>query len=369
MLMYNDINAVNLTNKTPQERGMDLKELLTFSVAAHASDMHILPGMPPLLRIDGELVPVKEFPTLTAEDTSHLIYSAMSQNQKDYFETNLVLDMALPFSGIGLFRVSALHQLRGVSAVFRIIPEKVPGFEELMLPSVFKRLMSLSHGLILVTGPTGSGKSTTLAAMVDYINATRACHIITIEDPIEFIYESKKSAINQLQVGRDTTDVTSALRASLRQDPDVILLGEMRDLETIRLALTAAETGHLVMATLHASSAPLAISRIIDVFPTAEKNWVRNLLAETVQGVFCQTLVKKITGGRVAAFEIMLANPAIRHLIRQDMISHMESTIQTSGDIGMCTLEQSLQELVAKRLISTVVARGIAVNHESFSNL
>lgn len=354
-------------NKLAEREFMEIQELLQLSIDSHASDLHILPGMPPLLRIDGELLPAKNIEPLTPENTSDLVYAMMTQEQQETFESNLVLDTAISFFHIGNFRVSVFRQLNGIAAVFRIIPEVVPSFDDLTLPTIFKRFLSLQHGLILVTGPTGSGKSTTLASMVDYINATRACNIITIEDPIEYIHKSKKSAVNQLQVGRDTPNVTAALRSSLRQDPDVILLGEMRDLETIRLALTAAETGHIVMATLHASSAPLAISRIVDVFPFAEKNWVRNLLAETVQVVLCQTLVKRITGGRIAAFEIMLASPAIRHLIRQDMISHMESTIQTSGDIGMCTLEQSLHDLVARKLITNATARSIVANHEGFN--
>lgn len=342
---------------------MEIEDLLKLAIKQKASDLHLLPEQPPLLRIDGNLIPAtRELPPLTAEETKRLIYSSMTPEQQHAFETTLGSDMALSFPHIGNFRVSVLHQMRGIAAVFRVIPETVPTFEELNLPAVLKTLLVLSHGLILVTGPTGSGKSTTLAAMIDYINSMRACHIMTIEDPVEFIFQVKKSAINQLQVGRDTPDVDTALRASLRQDPDVIMLGEMRDLETIRLALTAAETGHLVMATLHASSAPLAISRIVDIFPVAEKTRVRNLLSETIQAVICQTLVKRISSGRVAAFEIMLASPAIRHLIRQDMIAHMETTIQTNGDIGMCTFDQYLQELVSKRLITSATARSTIVS-------
>lgn len=341
---------------------MDISTLLNYCIQHNASDLHLLPNLPPLMRVYGELITMNDFPKLTADSGKQLIYSMLSEKQRHYFESHSVIDFAMPIEKLGNFRVSVLHQLHGIAAVIRIIPNKVPTFEELSLPLVFKRLLALTHGLILITGPTGSGKSTTLAAMVEYINMNRATHIITIEDPIEFIFETKKSAINQLQVGRDTPDIATALRASLRQDPDVILLSEMRDLETIRLALTAAETGHLVMATLHSSSAPLAISRVVDVFPSAEKPRVRNLLSETLQAVVCQTLVKRINGGRVAAFEIMLATPAIRHLIRQDMISHMESTIQTNGDIGMCTFDQYLQELVAKRLISMAVARATDAN-------
>lgn len=348
--------------KTLGHHTMNMRALLQFSVTQKASDLHILPGMPPLLRIHGELIVMKEFPVLTPSKSQELIFSVMTEEQKKVFITDLVFEMALAVSDVGHFRVSVLHQLRGIAAVFRVIPEKVPTFENLLLPPILKTLLVMPFGLILVTGPTGSGKSTTLASMIDYINAMRACHIITIEDPIEFIYEVKKSAINQLQVGRDTPDVATALRASLRQDPDVILISEMRDLETIRLALTAAETGHLVLATLHASTAPLAISRIVDAFPTAEKNRVRNLLSETLQAVICQTLVKRIGGGRIAAFEILLATPAIRHLIRQDMIAHMESTMQTTGDIGMCTLDQYLQDLVSRHLVTSAIARSTTIS-------
>lgn len=338
---------------------MEIQDLLKTSVEQKASDLHILPESQPLLRINGDLSPIKETPILTAQDTKRLLYSILTEEQKMQFEKNLVSDIGVSIPQIGNFRLSVLHQRLGVAAVFRVIPEKVPTFEELNLPAILKSLLGLNHGLILVTGPTGSGKSTTLATMVDYINTIMANHIITIEDPIEFIYKPKKSIINQLQVGRDTPDFATALRASLRQDPNVILLGEMRDLETIRLALTAAETGHLVMSTLHASSAALAVSRIIDIFPTEEKNRVRNLLAETVQAIICQMLMKKIAGGRIAAFEIMLATPAIRHMIRQDMTSHMESAIQTNGDVGMCTFEQYMYQLQTQRLVTQAEVRNV----------
>lgn len=344
---------------------MEMVELLQLSIKRNASDLHILPELPPLLRIDGELVQLKDYPVLSQATTKYLIYSFLTKQQQEEFEKELQCDLAVSYPHVGNFRVSIFHQLRGMAAVFRIIPDKIPGFDDLGLPAVLKSLLVLSNGLILVTGPAGSGKSTTLAAMIDYINTIRACNIITIEDPIEYIHTSKKSSINQLQVHRDTLQFSNALRASLRQDPNVILLGELRDLETIRLALTAAETGHLVMATLHATSAPLAINRIVDVFPNSEKNRVRDLLAETIQGICCQTLVKKMEGGRVAAFEIMLATRAIRHQIRQDKIAHMLMTMQTNGDIGMCTMEQNLESLLAKRIISQNVARNVALNRGS----
>jgi len=341
---------------------VEMLDLLATSIKLNASDLHILPGSTPMVRIDGELLSIENTPTLSHDTAKALIYKIMNEEQQTQFEREKNLEFALNVPTIGNFRVSAYHQNRGIAAVFRIISENVPTLDELELPSVLKSLLSLSHGLILVTGPAGSGKSTTLAAMIAYINTFRTCNIITIEDPIEFIHTNKKSVINQIQVHRDAPSFSSALRASLRQDPNVILIGELRDLETIRLALSAAETGHLVMATLHATSAPLAISRIVDVFPDEEKNRVRDLLAETIQGICCQTLVKKVSGGRMAAFEILLATRAIRHQIRQDKLAHMLMTMQTNGDIGMCTMEQYLDDLVAKREITQAVARTVSLN-------
>ncbi len=345
---------------------MDIKQLLAQAVKMQASDLHILPGKPPLLRIHGDLVPIENTEPLTPEDTEELIFSAISDEQNKRFFLERVLDLAVSYPNIGHFRVSLLHQMNGIAGVFRVVPLWVPSFDDLGLPQVVKRLLVLTQGIIVVAGPTGSGKSTTLAAMIDYINANRNSHIITLEEPIEYIHQAKKSAINQIQIGRDTPDIATALRASLRQDPDVVMLGEMRDLETIRLALTAAETGHLVLATLHSSSSPMAISRMVDMFPAPEKPRVRMMLSETIQAVLCQTLVKRKNGGRVAAFEIMLANPAIRHLIREDMISHMETTIQTSGDIGMCTMNQYLHDLVNKNEITVAAARSASYNRELF---
>ena len=339
-----------------------MSELLELSTKLHASDLHIMPGLKLQMRIDGVLTPMKDIPTITPELSKELIYSILTPEQKNIFETQLVVELALSIPNVGNFRVSVLHQLHGIGAVFRVVPPHVPSFDELGLPKVIQSLLLLSHGLILVTGPTGSGKSTTLAAMIDYINTYRSCNIITIEDPIEFVFESKKSVFSQLQVGRDTKNFASALRASLRQDPNVIMLGELRDLETMRLALTAAETGHLVLATLHASSAPIAISRFTEVFPSRERNMVRNLLSETLQAVICQTLVKKIAGGRAAAFEIMIAIPPIRHFIRQDMTGHMESAIQTNPDKGMWTMENYLHDMVKKAIITPSAAANILAN-------
>jgi twitching motility protein PilT len=310
---------------------------------------------------------VEGAPVLSANETKDLIYAVMSTDQQAEFETALEIDFATEVKGVARFRVNAFHQAHGPAAVFRVIPDKIPTLDELDLPPVFKQLLELPNGLILVTGPTGSGKSTTLAAMVQYINSTSTSHIITIEDPIEFTHLSDKSLINQREVHRDTHDFAIALRSALREDPDVILLGEMRDLETIRLALTAAETGHLVMATLHTSSAPRAVSRIIDVFPTGEKNIIRNMLSESFAAVICQTLVKKIGGGRVPAFEIMLGTPAIRNLIREDKVAQMYTAIQTAGNIGMSTLDQYLQVLVSKGEISEETAREMATNKSTFT--
>ncbi|OGT39749.1 MAG: twitching motility protein PilT [Gammaproteobacteria bacterium RIFCSPHIGHO2_12_FULL_38_14] len=345
---------------------MEISELLKVGVKQRASDLHLLPDRTPMLRIDGDLVNIKNVTPLSKETTKELVYSVMTPEQQAAFETHLVLDIGIHLPKIGNFRVSVLHQMNGIAAVFRMIPERIPSFDELGLPTILKSLLVLSHGLIFVSGPTGSGKSTTLAAMVDYINTIQARHIITVEDPIEYVFEKKKSAINQLQIGRDTPSVAIALRAALRQDPDVILLGEIRDMETVNLALTAAETGHLVMATIHAGSAPLSISRIVDLFPISEKDRVRNLLSEALQAVICQNLVKKASGGRVGVFEIMLATPAIRHLIRQDKIPHMTTTIQTNGHLGMCTMDQYLNELLSKGIITLAVARSVAVNQGTF---
>ncbi len=335
---------------------MEIEKLLKVSLDKKASDLHLVSELTPALRIDGDLLHLPEEGVIHAEDVKRILYEFMTEQQIQILEKHLAIDMAVYFPHLGNFRVNIFHQLRGLGAVFRIVAEHVPTFDELLVPPIMKRVLMMPHGIVLVTGPTGSGKSSTLAAMVDYINSNKNCHIITIEDPIEFIHDSKKSTVNQLQVGRDTTSFAAALRSALRQDPDVIMLGEMRDLESIRLALTAAETGHLVLSTLHASTASITISRIVDIFPTAERPRVRNILSETLQGVLCQTLVKRIKSGRTAAFEVMLATPAVRHLISQGMTSHLESTIQTGGDLGMFTMEHSLRELVAKGLVSKSVS-------------
>lgn len=345
---------------------MELTQLLDISAKEQASDLHLSPGLPPIVRVNGDLKRLTDLPTLDSNIIQNLIYGVMVKEQQQAFEKDLELDFAVIVPSIGSFRVNAFHQIHGVAAVFRIIPEKVPTLDQMGMPPQFKNLLELPNGLILVTGPTGSGKSTTLAAMVDYINENHLSHIITIEDPVEFTHKSKKSLINQRQIHKDTHDFSAALRSALREDPDVILVGEMRDLETIRLALTAAETGHLVMATLHTSSAPRTINRIIDVFPAGEKNMIRNMLSESLQAVICQTLIKGTTQGRLAAFEIMLGSAAIRNLIREDKVAQMYSAIQTSGDAGMVTLDQYLQKLLGQELISPQVAHEAAVNKEMF---
>ena len=344
---------------------MEIERLLKKSLELKASDLHIVAGLPPAFRIDGDLILSTEEEVITSETAKRIFYEFMTEDQHKIFENDYSIDMALKVDQLGNFRVNIFHQNNGHAAVFRIVPEHVPTLDEIGAPPVLKRLLMMPHGIVLVTGPTGSGKSTTLAAMVNYVNSTRTSHIITIEDPIECIHESQKSTVNQLQIGRDTSSFASALRSSLRQDPDIIMLGEMRDLESIRLALTAAETGHLVLSTLHASTAAITISRIVDIFPTEERNRVRNILSETIQGVVCQSLVKKTTGGRTAAYEVLLATPAIRHLISQGMNSHIESTMQTSGDMGMFTLETSLKDLIGKGVISKTVGNAVLQSRDA----
>lgn len=344
---------------------MDITELLSFAVQQNASDLHVTAGMPPLIRVDGDVRRIK-LPAMEHKEVHSLVYEIMNDKQRKEYEESLEVDFSFEIPGLARFRVNAFNQNRGAAAVFRTIPSKVLGMEELGMGGVFRDLSEKHRGLVLVTGPTGSGKSTTLAAMVDYINDTRSDHILTIEDPIEFVHESKKCLINQREVHRDTHGFSNALRSALREDPDIILVGEMRDLETIRLALTAAETGHLVFGTLHTTSAAKTIDRIIDVFPAAEKSMVRSMLSESLQGVIAQTLLKKSGGGRVAAHEIMIGTPAIRNLIREDKVAQMYSAIQTGAAFGMKTLDQSLGELLQKGLIGREAAREKAQNPTAF---
>ncbi|HBN9512330.1 TPA: type IV pilus twitching motility protein PilT [Pseudomonas aeruginosa] len=344
---------------------MDITELLAFSAKQGASDLHLSAGLPPMIRVDGDVRRIN-LPPLEHKQVHALIYDIMNDKQRKDFEEFLETDFSFEVPGVARFRVNAFNQNRGAGAVFRTIPSKVLTMEELGMGEVFKRVSDVPRGLVLVTGPTGSGKSTTLAAMLDYLNSTKYHHILTIEDPIEFVHESKKCLVNQREVHRDTLGFSEALRSALREDPDIILVGEMRDLETIRLALTAAETGHLVFGTLHTTSAAKTIDRVVDVFPAEEKAMVRSMLSESLQSVISQTLIKKIGGGRVAAHEIMIGTPAIRNLIREDKVAQMYSAIQTGGSLGMQTLDMCLKGLVAKGLISRENAREKAKIPENF---
>ena len=335
---------------------MDLTELLAFSVKEGASDLHISAGLPPIIRIDGDVRRIN-LPPMNHRQVYSLIDEIMNDKQRRDYEEFLETDFSFDIPGVARFWVNVFNQNRGSAAVFRTIPSQVLTLEQLGMGDIFRKVSLLPRGLVLVTGPTGSGKSTSLAAMVDYINENRYDHILTIEDPIEFVHQSKKCLINQREVHRDTMGFGEALRSALREDPDVVLVGEMRDLETIRLALTAAETGHLVFGTLHTTSAAKTIDRVVDVFPEGEKPIVRSTLSESLQAVISQTLVKKIGGGRVAAHEIMIGTAAIRNLIREDKVAQMYSAIQTGGGLGMQTLDQSLQNLVDQRLISAEVAK------------
>lgn len=344
---------------------MDITELLAFSAKQGASDLHLSAGLPPMIRVDGDVRRIN-LPALGHKEVHSLVYDIMNDKQRKDFEEFLETDFSFEVPGVARFRVNAFNHNRGAGAVFRTIPSKVLTMDQLGMGQVFKDLAKIPRGIVLVTGPTGSGKSTTLAAMIDYINETKYDHILTVEDPIEFVHESKKSLVNQREVHRDTLGFNEALRSALREDPDVILVGEMRDLETIRLALTAAETGHIVFGTLHTSSAAKTIDRIVDVFPAEEKSMVRSMLSESLQGVISQTLLKKNGGGRVAAHEIMVGTPAIRNLIREDKIAQMYSAIQTGSAYGMQTMDQCLQNLVNKGLITRDVAREKAKIPDNF---
>lgn len=352
----------------------DIQSLLAHTIQCQASDLHLSTGMPAMLRIAGDMAAVN-MPALQETEVEAFINSTMSNAQYNEFQNNLELDYAYFLPGVGRFRINAFTQSRGAAAVFRIIPSKVPSLAQLNLnqsadtslasstahskipkpdtQATFEKIANLRQGLVLVTGPTGCGKSTTVAALVDHINSTKPAHILTIEDPIEFIHDSKRSLVNQRQVSQHTSNFSSALRSALREDPDVIVIGELRDLNSIQLALTAAETGHLVFATLHTNSATKTIDRLIDVFPAAEKEMVRAMLSESLQAVISQILVKRIQGGRIAAHEIMITTPAIRNLIRQNKLAQMYSVIQTSNGIGMRTFQQSLQQLVEDKVIAT----------------
>lgn len=344
---------------------MDITELLAFSSKEGASDLHLSAGLPPMIRVDGDVRRIN-LPALDHKQVHGLIYDIMNDKQRKDFEEYLETDFSFEVPGVSRFRVNAYNQNRGSAAVFRTIPSKVLTMEDLGMGQVFKTLSMIPRGLVVVTGPTGSGKSTTLAAMLDYINENKYEHILTIEDPIEFVHQSKKCLVNQREVHRDTLGFSEALRSALREDPDIILVGEMRDLETIRLALTAAETGHMVFGTLHTTSAAKTVNRIVDVFPAEEKAMVRSMLSESLEGVISQSLLKKIGGGRVAAHEIMMGTPAIRNLIREDKVAQMYSAIQTGGNLGMQTLDQCLKGLVQKGFVSKQDAKEKAKNPDIF---
>ena len=345
---------------------MDITELLAFSVKNKASDLHLSAGLPPMIRVHGDVRRIN-LPAMDHKDVHGMVYDIMNDGQRKVYEETLECDFSFEIPNMARFRVNAFNQHRGAGAVFRTIPSKVLTLEELNCPKIFKEISEYPRGIVLCTGPTGSGKSTTLAAMVNHVNENDYGHILTVEDPIEFVHESKKCLINQREVGPHTLSFSNALRSALREDPDVILVGEMRDLETIRLALSAAETGHLVFGTLHTSSAAKTVDRIVDVFPAAEKEMVRSMLSESLRAVISQTLLKTKDGGsRVAAHEIMIGTPAIRNLIRENKVAQMYSAIQTGQNFGMQTLDQNLIDLVRRNVVSSSEARFRAANKDTF---
>ncbi len=343
---------------------MDIAQLLAFGVKNGASDLHLSAGLPPMIRVDGDVRRINVDP-MDHKAVHAMVYDIMNDKQRKDYEEFWETDFSFEIPGLARFRVNAFNHQRGAGAVFRTIPSKILTLEDLGAPAIFQSISKYPRGIVLVTGPTGSGKSTTLAGMINHKNETEHGHILTVEDPIEFVHESKKSLVNQREVHRDTMGFNEALRSALREDPDTILVGEMRDLETIRLALTAAETGHLVFGTLHTSSAAKTIDRVVDVFPAAEKPMVRSMLSESLKAVISQTLMKKNGGGRVAAHEIMIGTPAIRNLIREDKVAQMYSAIQTGQAFGMQTLDQNLKDLLEKGIVNKAEAQTKASNPDT----
>ena len=347
---------------------MDINKLLSYSLESGASDLHLSSGSIPMVRINGVMKPLN-MSSSTNDDMKSIMPQVMNEDQIESFHENKEIDFSSRLEGKGRFRVNFFHQIRGLAAVFRAIPEIPKGFDELSLPPVLENLSMLDRGLVLLTGPTGSGKSTTLAAMVDHINQNRECHIITVEDPVEYFHSSNQCMINQRELGASTHSFTNALRSALREDPDVILVGEMRDLETISLALTAAETGHLVLSTLHTSSAVKAVDRIIDIFPSSQKGQIRSMMSESLEAVIAQKLLQtKDKKTRIPALEIMIATTAIRNLIREDRIYQIPSVMQAGGVEGMQTLDQDLQRLVSQGKIQRSAAAHIAENPKLFGS-
>lgn len=346
---------------------MQITDLLAFGAKNKASDLHLSSGISPMIRVHGDMHRIN-LPEMSAEEVGNMVTSVMNDHQRKIYQQNLEVDFSFELPNVARFRVNAFNIGRGPAAVFRTIPSTVLSLEELKAPSIFQKIAESPRGMVLVTGPTGSGKSTTLAAMINYINETQPAHILTIEDPIEFVHQSKKSLINQRELHQHTLSFANALRSALREDPDVILVGEMRDPETIGLALTAAETGHLVFGTLHTTGAAKTVDRIVDVFPAGEKEMVRSMLSESLTAVISQNLLKTHDGnGRVASHEILIANPAVRNLIRENKITQINSVLQTGQASGMQTMDQSLQSLVRQGLIAPEVARRRAQNSESMS--
>ncbi len=352
--------------KHEQDDDMDIGELLAFGVKNGSSDLHLSAGVQPMIRVSGDMRRIN-LPALTHSEVRDMVYDIMNDKQRKDYEKYLETDFSFEIPGLARFRVNAFNQNRGAGAVFRTIPSVIMSLDQLKAPPLFKQLAETPRGIVLVTGGTGSGKSTTLAGMMDYRNENEYGHILTIEDPIEFVHTSKNCLITQREVHRDTLGFDNALRSALRQDPDVILVGEMRDLETIRLALSAAETGHVVFGTLHTSSAAKTIDRLVDVFPTAEKDMIRAMLSESLKAVVAQTLLKKVGGGRVAAHEIMIGTPAIRNLIRENKVAQMYSALQTGMKFGMQTLDQCLTNLLKAGMITKEAAREKAANKDNFA--